>query len=172
MKFIAALLIILLLIAGGVWTGIFNVSARVPHWNFTIKAIEIIRDRSIEVHSADLKLPAVNAPNPIVQGASVYQETCRECHGAPGVPAEVFAQGLYPAPADLLSGSVQKQWKENQLYWIVENGLKMTGMPAFASAYDQKELLGVVAFLGKLTGMTPEEYQGLTTGSQNKRAGM
>ena len=172
MRIILVLIVILLLTAGGVWSGIFNISARVPHWDITIEAIELVRDRSIVVHSSDLKLPALDDPNLPIQGASAYKETCRDCHGAPGVQAEVFAQGLYPAPADLLSGSIQKEWKDNQLYWIVENGLKMTGMPAFGSAYDQKELLGIVAFMKKLPGMTPEVYQGLTGGSGNQRAGL
>lgn len=171
-RVIVFLVIVLLLIAGAVWTAVFNVAANVPHWDITIQAINLMRDRSIVVHSADLKLPAPDNPNLPVKGASVYNESCRYCHGAPGASAEVFAQGLYPAPADLFSGSIQKQWNDNQLYWIVESGLKMTGMPAFASAYDPNELLGTVAFLRKLPGMTPEEYQGLTAGSQNQRAGI
>jgi hypothetical protein len=172
MKVIIVLLVTLLLIAGAVWTGIFNISARVPHWDITIEAIELVRDRSIIAHSGDLKLPAMDDPTLPLLGASTYNETCRDCHGAPGVQAEVFAQGLYPAPADLLSGSIQKEWRDNQLYWIIENGLKMTGMPAFGSSYEQKELLGIVLFLRKLPGMSPEEYQGLTGASGNQRAGL
>ena len=170
--FITLVVVILLLIAGGVWTGIFNVSARVPHWDITVEAIEVMRDRSIVVHSADVKLPALDDPKLPMLGATVYHETCRDCHGAPGVPAEAYAQGLYPAPADLLSGPVQKEWKDNQLYWIVENGLKMTGMPAFGSTFEQKELLGTILFLKKLPGMTPDEYRGLTGDSGSQKAGL
>ena len=55
----------------------------------------------------------------------------------PGGSGRSLSQGLYPAPADLLSGSIQDEWKDAQLYWIVENGLKLTGMPAFGSNYEK-----------------------------------
>ena len=96
---------------------------------------------------------------------------CRLCHGAPGIPAEVFAQGLYPAPADLLSGSIQQEWKDNQLYWIVENGLKLTGMPVLRSLTQQGNAhRSTVAFLKRLPGMTPNNTQTLMSTSEGDRA--
>ncbi len=160
MKKILAVILVPIFFAGGaaaaIWFGLFDVSARVPHWDITLELIEAVRDRSIIVHSREVKIPA-SLPLE-AKGGQVYHEACRHCHGAPGFPAEAFAQGLYPAPADLLSGSIQKEWENQQLFWIVENGLKMTGMPAFGPSYSTEEILGVVAFLGKLPGMNVEQY--------------
>ncbi len=98
-------------------------------------------------------------PALVPKGAALYREACIHCHGAPGISASPFAQGLYPAPADLLSGSTQNEWTDTQLYWIVENGLKLTGMPAFGSNYEKGEIAAVVAFVRQLPKISPAEYE-------------
>lgn len=171
MRTFLLVVVVLILLAGALWTGfLFNVSARVPHWAAVREAIEIVRDRSIVAHSGSVTIPPLDDPKYVREGGSGYEAMCRACHGAPGFAAEVFAKGLYPWPADLLSGGVQKEWKDNQLFWIVDNGLKMTGMPAFGATHDREDLLGIVAFLKRLPGMSTEEYQLLTNGSHQERA--
>ncbi len=154
MKALFTIIVFLAVVAGAgavfVWFGFFDISARVPHWDITVEAIEVLRDRSIIVHSRDVKAPPMGDPALIPKGMALYREACLHCHGAPGSPADPFAQGLYPAPADLLSGSIQDEWKGPQLYWIVENGLKLTGMPAFGSNYEKEEIAAIVAFVRQL----------------------
>jgi hypothetical protein len=164
----AVLLIVAAAAAVYLWQGGFDISARVPHWDATFEAIETVRDWSITAHSRDVNIPPLNDPALVAAGVSEYHEMCRLCHGAPGVPAESFAQGLYPGPADLLSGSVQQEWNDNQLYWIVENGLKMTGMPSFGVTHDRETLIKIVAFMKKLPGMTPEQYKTLVGASEGQ----
>ncbi len=172
MRCLAAIIVVLILLAGfGVtylWLGGFDISARVPHWDATSEAIEIVRDWSIKAHSKDVNTPQLGDPSLAAAGFSEYHEMCRICHGAPGVPADALAQGLYPAPADLLSGSIQKEWQDNQLYWIVENGLKMTGMPSFGVTHDRDTLLKIVAFVKQLPGMTPDQYKKYMSTSAGK----
>jgi len=162
MRIIQLVVVVLVLAAGAAWTGIYNVSARVPHWTVTREAIELVRDRSIVVQSSRVKIPPIDVAKLSVKGAATYRELCNGCHGGPGVRAEPFAQGLYPDPADLLSGLTQKEWKDHQLYWIIDNGIKMTAMPSFDAVTNEQERLEIVAFLRRLPGMTPEEYKSLT----------
>ncbi len=169
MKCLAAIIVVLLILGAAttvyLWQGGFDISARVPHSDITFEAIETVRDWSIKAHSRDVNTPPLDDPKLLAVGVSEYHEMCRLCHGAPGVAAESFAQGLYPGPADLLSGEIQKEWKDNQLYWIVENGLKMTGMPSFGVTHDRDTLIKIVAFVKKLPGMTPEQYKTLMSSS-------
>ncbi len=162
MKVFLFLAAILIAAAGALWSGVYNISALDPHWDSTLQVIAIARDRSIMAHSENVKIPSLDDPKLAPKGAPEYHEMCRVCHGAPGIPAEAFAQGLYPSPADLLSGQLQKRWKENQLFWIITNGLKMTGMPAFGVTSKKDDLLAITAFLGRLPGMTPEQYKAIT----------
>ncbi|MEM5787231.1 MAG: cytochrome c [Syntrophobacteraceae bacterium] len=159
MKFLLFVVAVLIIAAGAIWSGIYNISALDPHWEPTMQLIGLVRDRSIAAHSDDAKLPPLDDPKLLTNGAAEYRHMCRVCHGAPGASPDVLAQGLYPAPADLLSGYIQKKWNDNQLYWIIENGIKMTGMPAFSITHEREELVGLVAFLKRLPGMTPEEYR-------------
>lgn len=163
-KTLIILAAIFVLAFGVLWSGIYNISALDPHWETTLRLLALARDRSIANHSNDGKTLNLTDPALPSKGAFTYNESCRDCHGAPGTGAEAFSQGLYPAPADLLSGHIQKKWKDRQLYWIVENGIKMTGMPAFGFTLERDEMTGVVAFLKRLPGMKPEEYNSMTRG--------
>lgn len=46
--------------------------------------------------------------------------------------------------------------------WILQHGIKMTGMPAFGPTHDEKELWAMVAFVRRLPDMSPSEYKELT----------
>jgi mono/diheme cytochrome c family protein len=169
MKVLVTIIVFLAVAVGAVvfvWFGFFDISARVPHWDITLEAIEVLRDRSIIVHSRDVRTPPLADPALAPKGAALYQETCRQCHGAPGISAHPFSQGLYPVPADLLSGSIQNEWGDAQLYWIVDNGIKLTGMPAFGSSYEKDEIAAVIAFVRRLPKISPGEYEQMTRSSK------
>jgi len=172
--FVIAVALVAVTTAVFVWFGFYNVSARVPHWEITSELIEVLRDRSIIVHSRDIGAPDLGDPALPAKGAGLYQETCIHCHGAPGAQPGSFSQGLCPVPADLLSGSLQTEWNNAQMYWIVDNGIKLTGMPAFGSIYEKQEIAAVIAFLKKLPKMSPEQYRqmsqaGRTVKSESER---
>jgi mono/diheme cytochrome c family protein len=46
-----------------------------------------------------------------------------------------------------------------EVYWVVKHGIRMTGMPAFGPAHDERELWSIVAFVERLPRMSPEAYQ-------------
>lgn len=144
-----------------VWSGHYNISARVPHWNATHELLETVRDRSIAAHSKNIVLSGVDDPRLGEIGFHHYHAMCRLCHGSPGFSPEEFAQGLYPAPPSLTTGNVQKEWNDAALFWIVANGLKMSGMPAFGVTHSTEEILGMVMFLRRLPGQSAAEYRSL-----------
>jgi mono/diheme cytochrome c family protein len=149
-----------LLVVGGVlfvFSGMYNVSADVPHWRLTFLILDEARDRSIEFHSEgitvrrlDEKLAAIGFPH--------FHDMCRLCHGAPGYSREEFAAGLYPSPPDLSTAAFQDEATDAKLYWVVKHGLKMTGMPSFGVTHDEETLWGIVAFARQLPKLTPEDY--------------
>ncbi len=172
MKMLLTVIVFLAVVAGAgavfVWNGFYDISARVPHWDITFEAIEVLRDRSIIVNSQAV---TETPPGDPAKGARLYHEACFHCHAAPGNSAAPFSQGLYPAPANLLSGQIQEEWKSTQLYWIVENGIKLTGMPAFEPTYDKEEIADVVAFLPLLPKISPTDYGQLTGPSHEHHGG-
>lgn len=162
MRIIVALLIILGLliatIATFVWSGSYNVAANVPHWKITHRFLEEVRERSISAQSRAIVVPSIKDPKLVDIGFKNYHAMCRLCHGAPGNPRTEIAKGLYPNPPDFTLKDI-KMPNEAELYWIIKNGIKMTGMPAFGPTHSDEELWGIVAFLKGLADLKPEEYQ-------------
>ncbi|WP_169725335.1 c-type cytochrome [Fundidesulfovibrio putealis] len=159
-----------------VWSGFFNISAREPHWSATTLLIGVVRDRSIAVHSNNIMLDQVDNSKYLSAGLEHFHDMCRLCHGAPGYPQSEFAKGLYPSPPELASKTVQSR-SDVEIYWIVDNGLKMTGMPAFGSTHDKDAILGMMAVLRKLPSLSANEYlsmldaAGLVKKTQNNSHG-
>ncbi len=88
-------------------------------------------------------------------GVEHFAAHCAVCHGAPGVPRGDIAQGLYPRPPDL--AKTVKFYSDGELFWIIKNGIKMTGMPAW-SDHSDTELWATVAFIKKLPDISEQDY--------------
>lgn len=153
--------ILIVLVAAFVWSGAYNVSARVPHWGVTYWLLERVRDRSIVARSKGIVTISLKEPKLIEDGFYHYHAMCRLCHSAPGYFRDEFAQGLYPSPPSLTSGHIQQNRNDAELYWIIKNGLKMTGMPAFGPTHDENEFWGLVAFLRRLPILQTDEYNAM-----------
>jgi mono/diheme cytochrome c family protein len=81
---------------------------------------------------------------------------CVGCHGAPGVSRFPITRGLNPEPPSLLTAA--KEWKPEELFWIIKYGIKMTAMPAYGIHHSDNELWSIVAFLISLPDLDPDEY--------------
>ena len=143
------------------WSGIYNIAATESHWGITLSFIGMLRDRSIEVRSEDIRPPNLDEAKLKEIGLPHFHEMCRLCHGAPRYRRLEFAGGLYPSPPGMISGSIQKALSDAEIYWIVKHGLKMTGMPAFGPTHDEAELWGVVAIVEEIPRISPEQYRQL-----------
>jgi len=139
-----------------VYSGMFNVAATDPHWSLTHAVLETARVRSIKAHAAGIRPPDNLADQKrIVAGTSHFAEHCSSCHSAPGVETGEMAKGMYPSPP-ALTGSA-KQWSPGELFWIIRNGIKMSGMPAWPDHSDE-DIWSIIAFLDKLPNMSEQDY--------------
>lgn len=149
---------VLAIIAGAafIYTGAYDVAATHRHWPFTEWILDTARVRSIKFHAAGIQVPpGLDDPAKLVIGVDHFAAHCAVCHGGPGVPKGDIAQGLYPPAPDLaVTGT---SYTDAELFWIIKNGIKMTGMPGW-SQHSDEEIWATVAFLKKLPGMTPEAY--------------
>ena len=93
-------------------------------------------------------------------GARAFNERgCVNCHGAPGVQWSKWSEGLRPDPPDLKEEIVDHR-EPRELFWVVKNGIKMTGMPSFGAAeVPDREIWSIVAFLKKLPTVSPENFK-------------
>ncbi len=149
---------VVLLTGIGVYSGIFNFAADVPHWGITIRLIEAARERFIVRQADDVRVPAnLDDARLVTSGAGEYAEMCAGCHLAPGMKDTEMRVGLYPKPPSLAALGAHRT--PAQQFWIVKHGLKMTGMPAWGLTHDDERIWSMVAFLQKLHELTPAAYQ-------------
>ena len=139
-----------------IYSGVYDVAATRPHWPLTYWAMETVRLHSVKAHAASIAPPPwIDEETKVVDGTAHFAAHCASCHGAPGVPRGEIADGLYPKPADLKD--VALRYTPGELFWILKNGIKMSGMPSWGTHSDD-ELWVTVALLGKLPSMTKADY--------------
>jgi mono/diheme cytochrome c family protein len=142
------------------YTGFYNVAATEQHLAPTYSILQIALRESIERHSRGIEVPPLGDAALIRRGLALHETHCVQCHGAPGVAPAPFALGLTPLPTNLSHAARVRTPAE--LYWVVRNGVKMTGMPAWLFRLDERDLWAVVAFMQQLPLMAPEDYAART----------
>jgi mono/diheme cytochrome c family protein len=145
--------------AAFVYFGAFSIAADVPHWPVVYRLLEAARQRSIEVHAEDIRVPPLDDPNMIAEGANHYDAMCAGCHLAPGAQDTEIRRGLYPQPPKLAEAHGLQPAEE---FWAIKHGIKLTAMPAWGGTHDNESIWNIVAFLQKLPGMSADDYQKLT----------
>jgi mono/diheme cytochrome c family protein len=116
--------------------------------------------RSVAEHAQGINAPAQLTDEQAREGARVYNETCVYCHGAPGKDPVDIGKGLNPEPPFL--PDTIADWKTGEVFWIIKNGIKMTGMPSFGPSHKDDEIWKLVAFVQRMPKMTPEQYEQMT----------
>jgi len=165
LAFIGALGIIGAIVAAGFFFGGFYSVAGTAAEPDIVKAILIrVRTASIARHAKDPVPATIEAPAAIQAGAKAFlAQGCTTCHGGPGVGWAKFSEGLHPDPPDLKE--VVNERTPAELFWVIKNGINMTGMPSFALAgAKDEELWQIVAFLKKLPNVSEADFKAWTAG--------
>jgi mono/diheme cytochrome c family protein len=161
-----ALLVLAALGAAGaalfVHSGFYDISAVEQHTRPVFALMDYAMRRSVKARIAELQVPELQDPQRIRRGAVQYRGHCIQCHGAPGVAPDAVAFGLTPAPANLVGTA--RTWSDAEMFWVVKNGIKMTGMPAWSYRLRDEEIWDVVAFVRASVGMSPQQYAALAAG--------
>lgn len=114
--------------------------------------------------SADLKPTGDLTDEQLVKGAKLYLQNCALCHGLPGqADATAVAKGLFPGPPQLFQpdhGVTEDPI--GSTYWVVKNGIRLTGMPGFESALIDDELWSVSRLVQKANALPQEAKDVLT----------
>ena len=143
------------------WSGLYSVAASRGHWPGFGLLLEFGMRSSVRTHALGIAVPDLSDRALVERGAAHFQGGCAPCHAAPGQPASPIVRAMLPEPSDLKT--VVPTWKPNQLFWIVKNGLKYTGMPGWSAPERDDEVWAVVAFLQQLPSMDTETYRALAS---------
>ena len=140
--------------------GLYNVSARKGHWSITPWVLHTTFRNSVQLRApAESEVPDLTQPGMVALGAMHFDAGCKTCHSAPGQERWAVPTAMVPHPPHITEAV--EPWAANELHWIVDEGVKMSGMP-YWPAERTDDIWPVVAFLQRVDEMTEGEYDALT----------
>ena len=147
------------------WSGLVSIAASSGHFAVTKWYLGWTMKNAVETQSMLIAKPEdldLNNPSLIRRSAGHYATGCAACHGAPGLPQSPVVEEMTPAPPRLEEKVAE--WSDEELFWIVKNGIKYSGMPAWPAQERDDEVWAQVAFLRALPDMTRAQYAELALG--------
>jgi mono/diheme cytochrome c family protein len=128
----------------------------------TPSAIEVMmarraRHMALPSEARSLVNPVAATQENLRDGRLHFADHCAICHGNDGSCDTMIGSGLYPKPPDMRLAETQKL-SDGELFWIIENGVRFTGMPAFSTRHSSPEdSWKLVLFIRHLPQLTADE---------------
>ena len=125
----------------------------------TVRAVAIPRS------DRDRRNPVAASEETIRRALEHYADHCAVCHANDGSGLTDFGRGLFPPPPDLRAAPTQRL-TDGELFYVIENGIRFTGMPAFGTGTPGGEeeswkLVHFIRHLPRLTAAEVEQMQSL-----------
>ncbi len=180
---VAATLVVELIVAViFIRSGLYNVSTLSPDpgplkWVFSTTS-----DNSVKHHANGIIVPqnvkelsdgktsgnSQADSSMIAEGFDHYNDMCVTCHAGPGLDKSEAGIGIYPQAPNLAHSA--KELPPQDLFWIIKNGVKSTGMPGFAKTHSDSKIWAMVAFLEKMKNMTPQQYAAMQNANSSMKS--
>jgi len=116
------------------------------------------RRLSIPASERDAKNPFTPTPEVLSEARAHFADHCAICHGNDGSGKTEIGQNLYPKTPDMRQSETQNL-TDGQIYNIIHNGIRLTGMPAWGGPDKDEDSWRLVTFIRHLPQMTPQEMK-------------
>jgi mono/diheme cytochrome c family protein len=163
-QFLAGIIVTLLVMVIGGYTvlrrGYINFNADVPPMPFERKIAMQASDASTDRHAPEMKNPLTATDETMLAGARLYKDHCAGCHGDPVHPDLVLGRSFNPPAPQFMSDMADMP--DNQNFYIIQHGIRWTGMPAWKNTLNDTQTWQVVTFLGNMQQLSPavtEEFK-------------
>jgi mono/diheme cytochrome c family protein len=141
------------------YTGTFNVATSWKDPALLRWALVTTREKSIERRAESIVVAPMKGLRQIENGFRSYRDMCAICHAFPGMKASPVEKGLNPEPPELAEEA--EHMSAAALFWVIKNGIRMTGMPAWGVTHEDDELWDIVAFIKAMPEMNDADYRRL-----------
>lgn len=99
--------------------------------------------------------PPTDAHAAIRKGDELFGMECASCHGASGYDLTDAGRWMYPRAADLTSRDSQS-YSDQEVFWIIKNGVRMSGMPAFGKVESDEHIWDLALYVRNLPKTVPK----------------
>lgn len=160
------LLLVLLAIVGlatiavVIWFASSGISARAEPGGLERTLARALRSAAIPDEAKRRTNPVPLTEEVKEAGLAHFADHCAVCHGNDGRGDTTFGRGMYPSPPDLRMAPTQ-DLTDGAIFYIIEKGVKLTGMPAFGDGTPESaaESWELVHFIRRVPNLTGEEIK-------------
>jgi mono/diheme cytochrome c family protein len=155
--FILGILFTLIALAAGGWwcvkQGYVNFAAdQKPSLVEEKLAMDAV-DASTDRRAPDAKNPVTPTEENLAAGAKLYLDHCGGCHGVPSNAESQFGKSFSPQVPEFFKDA--PDMSENQNFYIIQHGIRWTGMPAWNKTLSDQQIWQLVAFLSNVEKLPP-----------------
>jgi mono/diheme cytochrome c family protein len=143
-----------------IWIGSRGISAKEQPGRVETRIARVMRHLAIPRSARELKNPVARTSDVITEAMEHYADHCATCHANDGRGDTEMGRGLYPKPPDMRLAPTQSL-TDGELFYIIENGVRLTGMPAWSTGTDEgtEATWHLVHFIRELPRLTPEQIE-------------
>ena len=152
--FAAAVLVVLLATFCYVRIGFFDPRADVDIGGIESKIAMPALDAAVDRHAPEAQDPIQSNDDNLTAGMKIYQQDCASCHGDVNHPHAALADAFYPRAPQFVEDA--PDMPENQNFYIIEHGIRLSGMPAWRDSLNNQQLWQVTAFLSHMDKLSPQ----------------
>jgi mono/diheme cytochrome c family protein len=152
----AVLIALVLVVAGGLIALRGGISARPEPSALEAAAARHIRHLAIPASARALQNPVPPSDAALGEARAHFADHCASCHGNDGKGRTEIGRALYPRSPDLTAPAT-RNLSDGELFYIIENGIRFTGMPGWGAAGRPEESWKLVHFIRHLPRLTDRE---------------
>jgi mono/diheme cytochrome c family protein len=108
------------------------------------------KDVTIPLEAGKKTNPLAETDEVVSQGQEVFLGSCAQCHGADARGDTNVGRNMNPPAMDLSSAHVQ-HWSDAELFWIIQNGVRLTGMPSWKSSISENDTWKLAHFIHNIS---------------------
>ena len=151
--FLAAVVLVLLALFCYVRFGFVDPRADAEPGALETKIAMPALDASVDRRAPSMTNPIQPTEENLLSGMKIYQTNCSGCHGDISHPHSGFGDSFYPRAPQFMEDA--PDMPENQNFYIIQHGVRLSGMPAWKTTLKSSELWQVTTFLSNMNKLPP-----------------
>jgi mono/diheme cytochrome c family protein len=135
-------------------------SATEEPMEFEVMIARQLRHLAMPKAQQQMSNPVPASDEVLAESRAHFADHCATCHGNDGSGSTLIGQNFYPRTPDLTKPETQS-FSDGELYYIIHNGIRFTGMPAWGKDRPEPDLDSwkLVHFIRHLPNITNEELE-------------
>jgi len=148
----------IVLAGGAVLLGARGFSAREQPGAMERWLTRYARSLAVPQDARERKNPVPDSPETLAEARAHWADHCAACHANSGSGDVEMGKHMYPQAPDMRQQETQ-QLTDGELFFIIQNGIRLTGMPAWGggSGHDEQDSWKLVQFIRHLPQLTAQE---------------